>query len=115
MIYMHREILNAPSELQVDHIDGNKLNNHKANLRLATLWQNTFNVSKRQHTTSIYKGVYWHKGANKWCAFLWFNQKYVYLGLHMSEVEAAKAYNEAATKYFGEFAKLNNVMQMAVS
>lgn len=101
---MHRLILKAPSKLEVDHIDGNKLNNSRTNLRLATHSQNAMN-RKKINSRSGYKGVY--KNWNRWRAVIKLNQQYIYLGNFTNVIEAAKAYNIAAQKYFGEFANLN--------
>jgi hypothetical protein len=60
-------------------------------------------------TSSIYKGVYWNTGCNKWLAKIGVNRKRIHLGVFACEKEAAKAYNRAAIKYFGEFARLNNI------
>lgn len=107
-IYLHRFITNAQSGVQVDHIDGDSLNNTKRNLRLCTNIENSRNQKKRIHgTTSRFKGVAWHKKANKWCAQIMSHGKYIHLGLFLHEIEAARAYDEAAKKLHGQFAKLN--------
>lgn len=109
-IKMHRLIMdvNDPS-IQIDHINGNKLDNRKANLRLCTNQQNCRNVTKRTNNKSGYKGVVWHKASNKWLAKITVNKIVKYLGIFENKDMAAKAYNNAAIKYFGEFALLNEI------
>ena len=107
-VYLHRLILNAPSMMEVDHIDGNGLDNRKVNLRLATHAQNLMNQPKFSGVyTSMYKGVTWNKATNKWRAQIRANDKNRYLGTFQSEEEAALAYDNAAREVFGEFANTN--------
>ena len=106
LIRMHRIIMNAPLELQVDHKDHNGLNNRKLNLRLATSAQNNMNGKSRKGT-SKYKGVSFCKFYKKYVAYIGFNNKKIYLGSSRDEIECAKLYDEAAKKYFGEFAYTN--------
>ena len=106
-IYMHQMILPVDGELSVDHIDGNGLNNIKSNLRPATRSQQNQNRRKREDTSSDYKGVCWDKSRGLWQVHIQVNGKYKSLGRFKSEIKAARIYNEAALKYFGEFAKLN--------
>jgi hypothetical protein len=97
----------AADEL-VDHIDRNKLNCTRANLRIATKSQNAVNKTKdRRNATSKYKGV--SKARNKWKASITVNGKTIYLGTLDSERAAAILYNEAAIKHFGDYAVLNEV------
>lgn len=105
-ILMHRVITGAEKGLYVDHIDMNKLNNQKANLRACTNAQNQMNKNKLKGK-SKYKGVTYIKKANKWAAQIRANYKYVWLGQYHSEEEAALAYNVAAIEHHGEFAMLN--------
>jgi len=109
-LYIHRELLNFPKDKNVDHINRNRLDNRKENLRLATVSQNGINSDKRKDkTSSIYKGVSWSKHANMWKARINFNKKEFHLGYFKLEDDAAEAYNTAAIRYFGEFAKLNEI------
>jgi len=95
---------------QCDHINHDGLDNRRNNIRLATKQENNRNMSKsRSNKTSKYKGVYWHADRNKWRARIVINEKSKSLGYFINEKEAAKAYNNAATELFGEFAKLNEV------
>ena len=104
---MHRFILDAPPHLLGDHKDGDTLNNTRGNLRLCTKSQNQFNRKLSSNNTSGYKGVHWRKSANKWHAVIYFNKKQISLGNFTCLIKGAKAYDEAATKYFGKFARLN--------
>lgn len=92
---------------QVDHIDGNPLNNHESNLREATVSQNAMNRKKQSNNTSGYVGVSWHAGTNKWQTSIKVNSKRIHLGLFDDKIEAAKTRDKAALKYHGEFARLN--------
>jgi len=109
-ILMHRQILNLKNpKIHTDHIDGNGLNNQKINLRACTKHQNSFNRRINHNNTSGYKGVGWSKDRKRWIAQIQFNKKNRRLGRFKNKVDAAKAYNKAAKKYFGEFAWLNPV------
>ena len=106
---LHRLIMDAPAGVQVDHINGDPLDNRRSNLRLCNNQQNHANMGKRSNTTSQYKGVCWFKPARKWSARIKVNYKSISLGYFDNEIDAARAYNEAATQYFGEFARLNEI------
>lgn len=101
-VLMHRLILLPPEKLQVDHINHNKLDNRRANLRLATQTQQNGNRLKFLGT-SRFKGVSWRNRPKCW--LVQCHQTYV--GSFEDEIEAAKAYNAAALKYWGDFAHLN--------
>lgn len=110
-ILMHRVILGMsdPTE-QGDHADGNRLNNTRINLRKCSAIENLRNVGVRKCNTSGFKGVEWHKHAKKWGVRIrTCKGARKHIGLFTCPVEAAKAYNEAAIKYHGEFAKLNKI------
>lgn len=110
---MHRVIMQAPRELQVDHKFGNKLDNRRDNLRLATPTNNQQNSSKphykERETSSRYKGVHWDNGRRCWVAVITIDYLSKNLGNFVTEREAAHAYNEAALQYFGEYAKPNEI------
>lgn len=106
-ILMHREILGTPDGLDTDHQDGNRLNNQKHNLRPATKVQNQGNRAKTQNRTSKYKGVWFDRERDKFSSMIQVNGKRRFLGRFNSEIKAARAYDTAALKLFGEFAKLN--------
>jgi HNH endonuclease/AP2 domain len=107
VILMHRWILNATDAMQVDHINNNKLDNRRGNLRLCSHAENIHNQKTRSTNTSGFKGVSWHKGKQKWCAKICANMKQKHLGAFDTKVDAAKAYNEAALREYGQFARLN--------
>ena len=106
---MHRLIMNPPKGLQIDHINGNGLDNRKANMRIVTASQNSCNrrAVKNKKGKCIYKGVNSHMG--KWRAYIRISGKLHHLGYFDSQKEAARAYNEAALNYFGEFACTNEI------
>lgn len=106
-VYMHRQIADAPAQLQIDHINHDKLDNRRANLRLCSSSENARNVSSRRGATSAYLGVSWHKASRKWLSQIHINKLCVYLGTFESEMDAALAYDRAALKHFGEFANPN--------
>ena len=107
---MHRVINKTPDSKQTDHINGNGLDNRKSNLRTATTRQNKQNCASQKNTTSKHKGISWQASRNKWFVQIRIDTgKDVFLGRYSDETEAAKAYNIAAAKYFGEFAKLNKL------
>jgi hypothetical protein len=105
IVYMHREIMNPPAGLLVDHRNCDGLDNRRANLRFATHVQNMYNCRKKKNAASRFRGVWFYKG--KWGSQIKGQGKRIFLGRFEDEVEAAKAYDEAAKKYHGEFARLN--------
>jgi len=106
-IGIHRIIMGTvDTDKLVDHINGNPLDNRRENLRITTKQQNCCNQRKRVGS-SKFKGVVWHKMGGGWIAQIGVNYKRYHLGSFKSEIEAAKAYNDAAIKYHGEFACLN--------
>lgn len=111
--FMHRVIMGITNpKIQIDHMDMNSLNNTKNNLRVCeTAAQNAINRPKQKNNTSGYKGVFKRKYAKykevRYRAAIRVNQKLIQLGHFATAEEAAIVYNEAAVKYFGEFAFLN--------
>lgn len=104
---MHRLIMNASVNIYIDHKDMDGLNNCRDNLRFATLSQNQHNRGKLRNNTSGFKCVSYNKQKGKWEAYIEYNNKKYHLGLYEIIELAALAYNEAALKYHGEFARLN--------
>jgi hypothetical protein len=92
---------------ELDHKDGDRLNNRIGNLREATRQQNQQNRVSREGSTSKYKGVNWDRHRNKWATYIKYDGKVHNLGRFDLEEEAAMKYNEYALKYFGEYARLN--------
>lgn len=90
---------------EIDHIDGNRLNNHIENLREVTRHQNGRNLAKKSSNTSGHKGVTWSKAAGKWAAQISPNRRNVHLGLFDCPAAASFAYQIASDKHFGEYAR----------
>jgi hypothetical protein len=107
-LLMHRFIIDAPQGMLVDHINGNKLDNRRSNLRICTQAQNQMNVGKHRDNSSGYKGVSLSKRVGKWRADIKANGKRRTIGYFDTAERAAFAYNEAAKKYHGEFSKINS-------
>lgn len=105
-ILMHRLIANTPDGMGTDHINGDRLDNRRANLRICTISQNNCN-KKPIIGTSNYKGVCWDSEKKKWKAQISINNHNKVLGRFLSEEDAAKAYDIAATFYYGEYARIN--------
>jgi len=101
---LHRIIMNAPDGKLVDHWDGNKLDNRRSNLRMCNNQQNIRN-SKPRSGTSNFKGV--SKDGVRWIAKIKVDGVSIALGGYSAERDAALAYDRAALKHFGEFARLN--------
>lgn len=115
LILMHREILNLQVGEQADHIDRDGLNNTRANLRKATAAENcqnqgSSNIRNGQPTSSQYKGVgfFERPGRRKhWTAHITVDRKRKTIGYYLTEIEAARGYDEAAKRLHGDFAWLN--------
>lgn len=112
MVLLHREIMKIDNDLQIDHINGDGLDNRKVNLRACSVSENGFNRGKAKHNTSGFKGVFRNKRKKKgesWLAQITIKKQQIYLGFFNRKEDAAKAYNMAALKYQGSFAQLNKV------
>lgn len=107
-IRMHRFLKGAPKDMDIDHINGDRLDNRQENLRVCTRQENLRNSKKRKRGTSKYKGVYFSKRIQKWIARIGVNGVTKHIGCFEKECDAAKAYDLYAKKLFGEFALINN-------
>lgn len=105
--FMHRAIMNPPLDMQVDHINGNKLDNRRTNLRLCTPAENSRNQARPKNNTSGFKGVSWNRREQKWKAVIGVGGKRIGGGSYHTKEEAARAYDELARKHHGEFARLD--------
>lgn len=117
-VSMHRHIyshLNLPTKDCIDHIDGNGLNNQTANLRPATFAENSRNQRLARSNRSGYRGVCWATKRQKWIAAISVDNRRINLGAFDSKVDAAAAYDAAAVKYHGEFARPNFSKPSAVA
>jgi hypothetical protein len=104
-IRMHRLVMDAPANTDIDHINRNKLDNRKENLRFCTQAENARNASIRTDNISGYKGVRFK--ANRWEASTKANGKRVYIGRFLTAEEAARAYDQVIKKLHGDFASTN--------
>ena len=99
IIWMHRLINNTPRGFLTDHENRNKLDNRRSNLRTADKSLNGINRGKQNNNASGFKGVYWHKKANKWMVDITIKGKYIYLGLYCSIEDAINARKKGEEKY----------------
>lgn len=102
---LHRFLTNPTDDMQVDHINGDTLNNCKSNLRIVTAQQNAMNHKKYSNNSSGCPGVSWDKQTKKWTASIGYKGKNIYLGCYTNIEEAVKARQEAEKKYFGEYTR----------
>lgn len=105
-ILMHRVILGAAKEMEVDHLDGDGLNNQRENLRCCTHSQNLKNRKKHKNNISGFKGVSFYTRTKQWVAFIGVDNKNIGLGYFKTKEEAYEAYCKACIKYHKEFHKL---------
>jgi hypothetical protein len=108
-VFMHRVVMKARDGVQIDHINGIKHDNRRANLRFATCSQNAINRpgKKTRRYGAAFKGIFRCTETGKWRARIRIDNKNVNLGTHHTQEEAARAYDREAKKLFGEFAVLN--------
>lgn len=108
-VKLHQFIADPPNGLNVDHRNGDTLDNRLQNLRVATKSQNNCNA-RRSRGTSRYKGVNHVPNKDRWVARITKDRRTVSLGYFFTELEAAQAYDRAATELHGEFALTNRAM-----
>ena len=108
---MHKLIMGDNLEKpMIDHRDGNGLNNQRSNLRHCTNKENGGNRKQSNNSNSPYKGVHLHHRKRKWYATINANGKIKFLGMFVSDIDAALAYNKAALEAYGSFARLNIIV-----
>jgi hypothetical protein len=100
---MHHLILPKKKGFEIDHINRNRSDNRRCNLRYVTSSQNTMNSSKRSDNTSGYRGVWWDKEKKKWRVEIMMNRKKIYIGTFVDIEDAAKAYKNKAIELFQEY------------
>lgn len=105
-LYVHRVVMGNPDRMEVDHINRDKLDNQRSNLRICDRYQNARNTGGR---TGRFKGVHFAKKAMKWCAQITSNHICHHIGYFDSEEHAAQAYNHAAARLHGDFAYINRL------
>lgn len=108
-IKLHNIIINPPGDLVADHINGDRADCRKANLRWASIRENSYNSKLSRRNSTGFKGVYYDRHRGKYEAYIRPNGAKKHLGRYTTAHEAARAYNVAASFYFGEFAKLNKL------
>ncbi len=107
-IFLHREIMGNPEGKVIDHINGDRADNRRENLRICTHEENFLNSRpNRGKRSSKYKGVSWHKRSGKWHARTSMNRRRIHIGTFDCEKDAARAYNEKVEELFGEYAYQN--------
>jgi hypothetical protein len=109
---MHRLITEGKSR-EVDHVNGDGLDNRRLNLRSSGNGKNQRNQRKRIGCSSRFKGVAWDRHASRWAAYIMNRGKRFHLGLFRLEQDAADAYDAAAEQHFGEFALTNKAMKIS--
>jgi len=102
-VRMHRFLLGEDDSRFVDHINRDRLDNRRENLRYVTHSQNRFNASKNPSNKSGVKGVYWSKERQKWCVQITVNWKKMHLGRFDNFDDAVKARKEAEERYHKEY------------
>lgn len=107
-IYLHRYIVNAPDNKTVDHINGNRLDNRRSNLRLCSFSENMRNCRKKRKDPSIPRGVFAHR--KRFSSKIYVSKQQIYLGSFSTKEEAARAYDIASLKYHGEYGIRNEVL-----
>ena len=105
---MHQLVIDVDDQRIPDHINGNRLDNRKQNLRTATRHQNAMNQGIAKNNTSGKTGVHWHSNINKWIANIGYGNKLVHLGYFDDYDEAVKERERAEIKYFKEYRRIGD-------
>ena len=108
-ILLHRIVTHCPNDMKVDHINHNKLDNRKVNLRVCTDMENSKNKGLRKDNKSGVTGVVWNNDKNKWTVNIRCNNKRMYLGAYDDFDTAVKVRKQAEEKYFGEWSYDNGM------
>lgn len=106
IVRLHRYLLNPPKHKEVDHINGNGLDNRRSNLRIVTRAQNARNIPSKLHS-SKYKGVSFNQYTQRWECRIQTNNKFKFLGRFDSERKAAQMYDLASSKFHGAYGTKN--------
>ena len=104
IVLMHREIARPSEGFDVDHRDGNRLNNRRENLRRCTHAQNTWNHRVSTRNKSGFTGILFRKKSRRWEAHIGVNNKFIYLGRFATKKEAIRARQRAVQSHHGQFA-----------
>jgi hypothetical protein len=107
VIYMHALIMKTPKGMVTDHINGEKLDNRRENLRICLIRENLMNRGANSNNTSGHKGVWLNKRINKWVAGITINKKTIHLGYFHNIEDAAAAYENALREYLHDFPRHN--------
>lgn len=106
-VSLHAYLLTPPQNSDIDHIDGNGLNNQRFNLRICSHMENMANQKQHRDSKSPYKGIWRAQHCDRWAVQLVYRGRKLYLGLFKDPIEAAKAYDLKAKELHGSFARLN--------
>lgn len=110
-VFLHRLIANTPDGYVTDHINGNKLDNLRSNLRVTTDKYNRINSGMRSDNSSGFRGVWYRKNRKRWQSEIKIDGKKYSLGCYSTPEEAASAYNKKAIELFGTYARLNEIVK----